>query len=206
MTRPHICAIVALIGLLSVALRAQSPDTSGLVEGRNAFAASLYGALSDEAGNLFLSPYSVATALAMVREGAAGTTASQMDAVLRRQDGATARDARALVDALRPTHVSDGRERRIPAYELWIANALWGQRDFRFRSRFLKVLEEGYGAPIQRVDFKESEKARVLINSWVEEATRNRIKDIVPPGMPTPGTLFVLANAIYFKKIIRDLK
>ena len=38
-----------------------------------------------------------------------------------------------------------------------------------------------------------------MINGWVEEQTRQRIKNIVPEGLPTPDTLFAIANAIWFK-------
>jgi serpin B len=49
------------------------------------------------------------------------------------------------------------------------------------------------------VDSRHAGSAGALINGWVEEVTRAKIKDLVPPGLPTPTTRLVLANAIYFK-------
>jgi serine protease inhibitor len=62
---------------------AASPeDLSELANGNAAFAFDLYRTLSGGDGNLFFSPYSISTALAMTYAGAAGNTASQMAASL----------------------------------------------------------------------------------------------------------------------------
>lgn len=68
-------------------------------------------------------------------------------------------------------------------------------------------LEEIYTARLRlshqvhahRIDFGQPAKAREIINAWVEKWTRQRIKGLVPPGMPTPDTRLVLANASYLK-------
>lgn len=87
----------------------------------------------------------------------------------------------------------------VPAYELSVANALWGQEGLPFEAPFLDALEKGFGAPLQRIDFRRSEEARSRINRWVEKNTKGRIENIVPPPLPTPETLLALANAIHFK-------
>ncbi len=61
---------------------ANQGDLSALAEGNAAFATDLYAALRHAPGNLFFSPYSISTALAMTYAGAAGETASQMAATL----------------------------------------------------------------------------------------------------------------------------
>ncbi|HVS37079.1 MAG TPA: serpin family protein, partial [Gemmataceae bacterium] len=58
------------------------PDVPTVVNGNNAFALDLYGQLRSQDGNVFFSPYSISTALAMTRAGAKGETASQMDKTL----------------------------------------------------------------------------------------------------------------------------
>jgi serpin B len=139
----------------------------------------------------------------MTREGARGETGRQMDSVLHLPaKGRVAAAHAALAKALEPEPVWDhgGDEpKKVPAYELHIANALWGQEGFTFLKPFLGVLREEFRAPLARLDFTDSERARETINAWVEKQTRERIKDIVTPPLPTPETRLALANAIYFK-------
>ncbi len=85
-------------------------------------------------------------------------------------------------------------------FELNIANSLWGQRAFPFRPEFLDLLGENYVAGVRLVDFAaDPEAARLAINQWVSDETREKIQDIVPSGAIDALTRLVLANAIYFK-------
>jgi serpin B len=173
-----------------------------VVESNAAFGFDLYQAVRERQGNLFFSPYSVSVALAMARTGAGGETASQMDAVLHLPPEGVAAGHRELAQQLEPPLVSEISEegaREIPAYELNVANALWGQEGLAFRTRFLTVLGDDFGAPLARVDFGHPREARERINGWVEEQTRERIKNIIPEGQPSPATRLALANAIHLK-------
>ena len=61
---------------------ARSAQTQSLVDGNMAFALELFGQLKSNPGNLFFSPYSISTALAMTCAGARGDTGKQMGRVL----------------------------------------------------------------------------------------------------------------------------
>lgn len=82
-----------------------------------------------------------------------------------------------------------------------IANALWGETTYPFRQTYIDRVSKFYGTgALRSADFKgASEVERVRINAWVEEITRDRIKDLLPPGSLNRDTRLVLANAIYFK-------
>jgi serpin B len=81
-----------------------------------------------------------------------------------------------------------------------VANRIWGQMGYQFYDRFLEELSVDYGAALAEVDFRnDTEAARLAINAWVEEKTRDRIKNIVPPGSLDRLSTLVLVNAIYFK-------
>ena len=170
---------------------AQPPDE--VVESMNTFALDLYGRLaaaSEE--NLFLSPASISTALAMTYAGARGDTESQMAAVLRLPKRGVHEGFGAMVDYLNAL----GEQEK---FNLTIANALWGQRDYDFRREFTDLLHTRYGAGLRQVDYRrDTEAARVAINAWVEEQTNEKIKDLIPPGILTAYTRLVLTNAIYF--------
>jgi serpin B len=84
-------------------------------------------------------------------------------------------------------------------YQLRIANALWGQQGFDFQREFLDLTKADYGAELQAVDFKETEKARQHINGWVAEQTQDKIKELLKPGILDAETRLVLTNAIYFQ-------
>jgi serpin B len=167
-------------------------DRTVVVEGNNAFALALYHQLSHQAGNLFFSPESISTALAMAYAGARGSTASEMAEALHFTvpQGQLHPAMGALLRDLNAAH-SD--------YQLNVANALWAQQGYTFLDQFLNLLRTDYGAGLQQVDFKAApEAARGTINQWVEQKTQDKIKDLLSPGSLKPDTRLVLTNAIYF--------
>jgi serpin B len=156
-----------------------------------AFGCDLFAKLRSKAGNLFFSPLSIETALAMTSAGARGETLAEMSKVLHLPDaGAQA----AVGDLLRGLQAAPGAK-----YELAIANALWGQQELPFRQEFLAATQKDYGATLHPVDFRQTEQARQTINHWVEEKTKDKIKDLFAPGTLTADNRLVLTNAIYFK-------
>jgi len=168
-------------------------DQAVAVAGNNEFALALYGQLRSQSGNLFFSPESVSTALAMTYAGARGDTATEMAKTLHftlppdRLHPAMG----ALLAGLNAPH---------DTYQLRVANALWAEQDYKFLDAFLKLTASDYGAGFNQVDFKgASEAARLTINQWVEQKTDNKIADLLQPGAVSPATRLVLTDAIYFK-------
>jgi serpin B len=171
-----------------------APDTRAVVKGNTAFALELYGKLRAKEGNLFLSPFSVSTALAMTSAGARGETLDQMASTLHLPPQKELHPANAAL--LR--QVNAGGKKR--GYELVTANALWGQRGYHFLPAFVKLNKDNYGAGLREVDFAgDTEGARRTINAWVEKETKDKIKDLLGPGVLDSMTRLVLTNAIYFK-------
>jgi serpin B len=171
-----------------------------VVKGNNAFAFDLYAQLGRKQGNLFLSPNSISTALAMTYTGARGETASQMASVLHFPVPAEQLNPAfaGLVQELQSA--GKGAKGKKPAFQLNIANALWGQKGYRFRDEFIQTLKADYGAGFQEVDFQaETEAARQTINAWVEKRTQDKIKELFKPGVLDDTNRLVLTNAIYFK-------
>jgi len=201
------CLLVLLVAGFAAAKKDPMVGARTVATANNAFAADLYGVLRSRAGNLFFSPYSVSTALAMTRQGAAGETGAEIDRVFHWTDAVDAGAHRALAAALVPGPVKEGwgdDAKEIPAYGLHVANALWAQEGLAVEKPFAAILDRGFGAPLRRLDFRNTKAARDVINRWVEKQTKDRIKDIVPEDMPTPDTLFALANAIWFKAAWQD--
>ncbi len=141
--------------------------------------------------NVFISPSSVATALAMTYNGAAGATRQAMATTLglqgmgvREVDG----DYAALATALH------GRD---PHVELTVANSLWSRQGFAFDPAFVAALKHYYNAEATTLDFADP-RAAATINDWVDRETRGKVARIVP-GRINPGAILYLINAIYFK-------
>jgi serpin B len=170
----------------------------------NAFAFDLYARLAaPDQSNLFFSPISIQTALAMTYAGARGQTASQMAAVLHLPAGRDTvnKDLGNFLRVLNAANTSGAT----PPYQLSVANALWGQKGYNFLPAFLKLLGSDYAAGLRQLDFEhDSEGAREEINSWVAKETMNKIQNLIGPGALTPLTRLVLTNAIYFKGTWQD--
>jgi serine protease inhibitor len=250
-----------------LAAEPERPPVEVAVKANSAFAVDLYRQLAKQnpGRNVFLSPYSVSTALAMVTEGARGQTAEELGKALRFPEAARRIGADAQLipwntsiihtgmaglhgrfngeDRPVPTEVRDriaklraefasaqgkvepllkaGKYREyyaasdvanrlaaelnkllatVDQYELRVANRLWGERTFAFERPFTDTLDAHYrtGA-VAPADFRgDPEGARKAINTWAEEQTKGRIKDILPPRSVTSDTRLVLANAVYF--------
>ena len=176
-------------------------EVDQLAEGNTRFALDLYQQIRPESGNLFYSPYSISTALAMTYAGAQGETAREMADVFyfsldqqRLHPAFNALDQR--LSALGEIEVEN--EVGEP-FQLNIANAIWGQKDFHFEEPFLDTLAENYGAGLRLLDYiQQPEQSRQTINKWVSDQTEKRIRDLIPQGAIDSDTRLVLSNAIYF--------
>jgi len=166
-----------------------------VVDANNKFAFDFYSELKLNRGedeNIFYSPYSISAALAMTYEGANGQTADEMKSVFHFPEDNT----------LRPNFAAIYNEinKKDKEYELRTGNALWVQQDYSFLEEYLTKIGNFYGGKAANLDFvKETEKSRKTINSFIEEQTNDKIKDLIPKGVLSALTRLVLTNAIYFK-------
>lgn len=167
--------------------------TKALAAGSNAFAFDLWARTRKSAkDNFAFSPASISMAFAMTYGGAKGETAAQMKKVFHFPEEPAALMAswgglgRALSDPSRPI-------------TLRIANRLFGEKTYGFEQAYLDRTRTAFGAALEPVDFKNApDPARQLINTWVEDQTEKRIKDLLTAGSIKPLTRMVLVNAIYF--------
>ena len=195
------------VALIAIALLAVALPTSGFAQEQSEiqtvsqsateFAVDLYRRFVDsgdrEGKNLFFSPFSIYTVLALMYGGAAGETAAQMATALHLQLEPAAFQA-ALADI--QDILDQIRERG--EIELDIANSLWPQSDAALVPEFLE-LAESYLAEVFPVDYRtEADAVRNRINAWAEEKTNGTIEEIVYWNLH-PETHLLLANAIYFK-------
>ncbi|MER3417256.1 MAG: hypothetical protein C4297_13760 [Gemmataceae bacterium] len=164
-------------------------------EAINPLAFDLYRELGKRPGNLFYSPYSIGTALAMVYAGARGDTAREMAQTMHL-------DRLGTPDTVHPAfgQLVASLQRADRPYELSTANALWLQEGYPFRREYVQTIAQYYRGQLFPASFTSApEQARLRINQWVEEQTKQRIKELFKPGTLDPDIRLVLVNAIYFK-------
>ncbi len=146
----------------------------------NDFAFKLYDQLKEAEGNLFFSPASIEAALAMTQEGARGNTLEQFFQCLEHSDGFFPNIGKSVT--------------------LESANAIWVNKNFPILGTFQTAVTEKFDAEIRAADFTgQPEAERLTINAWVEQKTRDKIKNLLGSGAVTPDTRLILVNAIYFK-------
>lgn len=194
-------------GLVAAAVDRDAGDPGridAVVDGMDQLAGILYEPLSATPGNLALSPYSAATALAMTSNGAEGETQQQMLAALGVDDVASLNSGlNALTRQLEELNREvdeDGDGEPDGEIELAAANSLFGQDDVNWAEPFLEALARDFGAGMRTVDFKsDAPGARTTINAWTAEQTRDRIKELIGEDVLDELSRLVLVNALYLK-------
>jgi len=165
------------------------------IEAANEFSARLYLRMAENrAENLILSPFSVRIAMAMVAAGAATTTEERLVQGLGLAADRAERAAR--LSALQRRIAALGARGDVT---LESACRTWSQHDYPLLPPYAAEVRSVFDAVPALADFaRNAEGARREINAWVEERTRNRIRDLVPPGLLDASTRLVLVNAVYF--------
>uniref|UniRef100_A0A668AQC1 Leukocyte elastase inhibitor n=1 Tax=Myripristis murdjan TaxID=586833 RepID=A0A668AQC1_9TELE len=179
--------------------------SSPLSEANTAFCLALFKQLDEDkkSSNVFYSPLSISSALAMVMLGARANTATQIKKIHILI--ATENSLHGCLKAQDDVHVKFSKlmkelNKAGAPYSLSLANRLYGDQSYQFVEGFLADTKKHYDAELESVDFKTSaETARININNWVEKQTQDKIKDLLAPGVVDSMTRLVLVNAIYFK-------
>ncbi|XP_072139487.1 leukocyte elastase inhibitor-like [Mobula birostris] len=147
---------------------------------------------NDKIANIFVSPFSISSALAMVYHGASGNTATQMAKVLAFDD---VKDVHAEFQRLQ-LELNNPQAK----YVLKTANRLFGEKSYNFLAAYLADTLKYYQAELAPVDFlTAAEEVRQEINTWAEKQTEGKITNLLAEGSVDDKTRLVLVNAIYFK-------
>jgi serpin B len=191
----YLLAFFLAFGLIGEASSQKPQNIKAVIEANNRFAFDFYRLYVQKykEDNIFFSPLSIASALSMLYEGARGGTAEEIRKAFHLP---------AQVDVLRDGYLSLYEEMNKPKeYELTLANALWVQMGYPFLRGYLSVVERYYGGKATNLDFRrDPEGSRKIINKWVEEKTKGKIKNPVPEGSINPETTrLVITNSLYFK-------
>lgn len=178
-------------------------DGVRFAEDQASFALDLYHAVRKAPDHVdrdvFVSPHSISTALAMTYAGARGTTADGMRTALH--FGLPDERLHVAFNALDLALSSRGQNvDAADPFRLSVVNSVWAQKGMAFQSTFLDTLAVDYGAGVKVLDFANAtESARGTINGWVSNHTAGRIPTLLEQGTLDPSTRLMLVNAVYFK-------
>ncbi|MCE2412923.1 serpin family protein [Candidatus Poribacteria bacterium] len=169
------------------------PIDSSVVTANTKFGFNLFDEIrkTEQDKNIFISPLSISTALAMTLNGASGETEQTMTNTLQLQGLGSEAINRGYAGLRQILLTSD------PKVTLAIANSLWARQGFSFKPDFLQRNTQFFGAEISTLDF-DAPSASQTINQWVDTNTNGKIKKIVDDEIDPSKVLFLI-NAIYFK-------
>jgi serpin B len=158
----------------------------------NAFGLDYWRRVAPEPGNRVISPASIVFAFAMTYAGAEGETAQELAKAFHFDEAGESLHV-GLADLMFGWNAEG-------AVELSVANRLFAEKTYEFQDAFVRLTADLYAAPMQPMDFRgNADGSRKEINAWVQQRTKDRIRDLLPPGSLDGTTRLVLTNAIYLE-------
>ncbi|NWW88361.1 SPB10 protein, partial [Rhynochetos jubatus] len=187
------------------------------------FTVDLFNKLNEtnKGKNIFFSPWSVSTALALTYLGAKGNTATEIAEVLHFTQAVGAEGSSSVA---RPSRGRPKRRKMDPehkqaegihsgfkellavinktrsTYSLKSANRVYVEKTFPLLPLYIQLSKNYYKADPHQLNFKTAtEQSRKEINTWVEKQTEGKIKNLLSSRDVVTSTKLILVNAIYFK-------
>lgn len=173
-------------------LRTLSAAEQQVATAVNEFSFSIFSRINEQhqESNIFISPFSISTALSMTANGAKGETNEEMKEALALNhltDAEMNQAYRDLVELLL------GLDNKV---KLQIANSNWYRDLYHIRPDFQEILLEYYEADVKPANFDDP-ATKDQINQWIENKTNGKIKNMLD-GIPSDAVMYLI-NAIYFK-------
>lgn len=144
----------------------------------------------DEPKNTMISPLSISLALAMVYNGADGSTKKQMEEMLHKAN-------------LTPDDINKSYQEMVaalsshdPKVELSISNAIFYRNTFAVKPDFITTNQNYYQAEVEGLDFTNAPATLEKVNGWVNTKTKGKIDKIIEEVRAE--SVMYLLNAIYF--------
>lgn len=154
------------------------------------FATDLYKILRETKENILFSPISLHSVLSQIAQGAVGTTKETFMKVLySAANETTAKEYKKIMEKM--NNMKD--------VTCYLANKIYIKESFQLKDSFRKIITDSFYSTIEPLNFSESAASAQTINSWVENNTNQKIKNLVCPGDFDSSTRILLINAIYFK-------
>ena len=167
-----------------------------VVDANNQFAIDMYQQINDQLDqadkNVFFSPYSLSTAMAMLYVAAEGETKQQIQKTFYYPS----------MDILNPNSAAlyNQFNKPNPDYQLATVNDLWMQQGLTPNKTYVDNVQRYYGGQVTNLNFKGSpDPSRQIINKKIAQNTNQLIPELLPADSIQSDVVAVLTNAVYFK-------
>ena len=145
----------------------------------------------DSSENIFISPYSISSALTMALNGAEGNNRAEMEKVLHYEGMSREQLNRGYAYETERLSSLDQK------VTLQNANSIWIRDGFEIKKDFIDINRRYLSAEAQALDFDDPSSVEA-INGWVSEKTNRLIPSVITPPIPREAIMYLI-NAIYFK-------
>ena len=184
-------------GFIAADDSASTPDgIEKVTTANNQLAIAIYQQINgqpDQADkNVFFSPYSLSTAMAMLYAAAEGETKAQIQKTFYYPS----------MDILNPNSAAlyNQFNKPNPDYKLATVNDLWMQQGLTPTKSYVDAVQRYYGGQVTTLNFKGSpDPSRLIINKKIAQHTNQMIPELLPKGSIPSSVVAVLTNAVYFK-------
>lgn len=169
---------------------------SAVVNANNQFAVAMYQQLNSQSkqvdANVFFSPYSLTSAVAMLYAASEGDTKAQIQKTFYYPS----------LPILNPNSAAlySQFNKPSPNYKLNTINDLWLQQGRTSNQAYVDTVKRYYGGQVNTLDFKNNtETSRQVINNKIAKHTNQMIPELLSKESIKPNTSAILTNAVYFK-------
>lgn len=180
------CGLFALMLVFSATVSAQ---TSRELKPLNNFSVQLYNELKKEYQNVFFSPLTCYSSLAILSDGAAGANKVQIDSVLGLSKRVQLEKVREAIDAMAGRQVIDGN--------IQLTNGCWIDRSIKLKKEFLKSYSKEENSKVEIVDMQKPAEVVANVNAWANDATGGTIPELLSANSIGPATKMLLCNSLY---------
>ena len=173
-------------------IRPLTDDEQEIAHASNGFAMNMLSGINaaHEDQNVFISPFSISSALSMTLNGANGETKAAIKEAIGLQNLGDETINQAYKELVTYIYNLDR------GVTLNIANSTWHKQELTILSSFDDLLREFYDAEVRAADFEDPATVD-LINDWIEDKTSGKIRDMLD-AIPANAVMYLI-NAIYFK-------
>ncbi|XP_047986736.1 alaserpin-like isoform X10 [Leguminivora glycinivorella] len=176
----------------AVAMASATGEEKLLNDGNNVFTANMFTEVVKEqpGKSMVMSAFSVLQPLAQLAMASVGESHDQILKVIGLPNDNVTKIVFPKVSA---------QLRAVKGVQLSMANKIYIPTGAEVKEDFAALSKSIFGSEFKNIDFTKNVPAAKEINSWVEDQTNHKIKDLVNADSLGADTRAVLVNALYFK-------